>query len=64
TNVAFAFPIKTGDPDATFERAPVRLTQRLVNQRLIPVAIEPRSVVAEYDPGYEKLTVTTSTQIP
>nr|PZN33994.1 MAG: carbon monoxide dehydrogenase [Actinomycetota bacterium] len=36
----------------------------MVNQRLIPVAIEPRSVLAEYEPGYGRLTVTSSTQVP
>ncbi len=36
----------------------------LVNQRLIPVAIEPRSVVASWNEGYERLEVYSSTQIP
>src|SRR5690554_5511609 len=36
----------------------------MVNQRLIPVAIEPRSVLAEYEPGYGRLTVHSSTQVP
>ncbi len=64
TNVAFAFPLKAGDPDAQLARAPVRLKQRIMNQRLIPVAIEPRCVVADYDAGYQKLTLTSTTQIP
>ncbi|MGF1617150.1 MAG: xanthine dehydrogenase family protein molybdopterin-binding subunit [Acidimicrobiia bacterium] len=34
------------------------------NQRLIPVAIEPRSVMADYDRGYDRFTVHSSTQVP
>jgi carbon-monoxide dehydrogenase large subunit len=64
TNVAFTMPLQAGDPDAAFQRAPVKIKQRIVNQRLVPVAIEPRSVVADYHPGYEKLTLTSTTQIP
>jgi carbon-monoxide dehydrogenase large subunit len=36
----------------------------MINQRLIPVAIEPRSVLAEYNPGYSCFTVHSSTQVP
>lgn len=35
----------------------------MVNQRLIPVAIEPRSVIAEWHKGYQKFRVHTSSQI-
>jgi carbon-monoxide dehydrogenase large subunit len=42
----------------------VVVSQEMVNQRLIPVAIEPRSVVAEWHAGYEKFEVFSSTQIP
>jgi carbon-monoxide dehydrogenase large subunit len=35
-----------------------------MNQRQIPVALEPRSVVAQYDAGFEKLTLWSATQIP
>ncbi|MBI3992834.1 MAG: xanthine dehydrogenase family protein molybdopterin-binding subunit [Candidatus Lambdaproteobacteria bacterium] len=34
------------------------------NQRLIPMAMEPRAAVADWDVGRENLTVYTSTQIP
>ncbi len=64
TNVAFSMSHVAGDADARFAGAPVVLKQRIVNQRLVPVAIEPRCVVADFDPGYEKLTVTSTTQIP
>jgi carbon-monoxide dehydrogenase large subunit len=35
-----------------------------VNQRLIPVPIEPRSVVAAWDAGYSRFRVHSSTQVP
>ncbi|CAN5828629.1 molybdopterin-dependent oxidoreductase [soil metagenome] len=51
--------------DAAKERDDVVIvSQEMVNQRLIPVAIEPRSVMAEWHPGYERFTVFSSTQIP
>ncbi len=64
TNVSFSKTTRAGDPDREFKNAAVVRSQRLVSQRLVPTAIEPRCVVAEYDRGYEKLTVTTSTQVP
>lgn len=64
TNVAFSAPTEVGDPDAAFESADVVLSERIVNQRQIPIAIEPRVVVADYDPGYDKLTVWSTTQVP
>jgi len=42
----------------------VVVSLEMVNQRLIPVAIEPRSVMAEYNKGYEQFTVFSSTQVP
>ncbi|MGI8822532.1 MAG: xanthine dehydrogenase family protein molybdopterin-binding subunit [Acidimicrobiia bacterium] len=53
------------DIDAAKEREDtVTVTQEMVNQRLIPVAIEPRAVVADYNKGYGALTVFSSSQIP
>lgn len=42
----------------------VVVSQEMVNQRLIPTAIEPRSVVAEWNTGYGRFEVSSSTQIP
>jgi carbon-monoxide dehydrogenase large subunit len=64
TNVAFRLPLKSGDPDAAFQSADAVIKQRFVNQRLAPVPVEPRGVVAQWNRGEEALTVTTSTQIP
>jgi carbon-monoxide dehydrogenase large subunit len=42
----------------------VVVSLEMTNQRLIPVAIEPRSVMADYNPGYSTYTVHSSTQVP
>jgi carbon-monoxide dehydrogenase large subunit len=42
----------------------VSVSVEAVNQRLIPVAIEPRSVLAEWNDGYGRFEVQSSTQIP
>src|SRR6266550_4229571 len=67
TNVAFEWSMSTGD-DAELERlfrsADRIIRQRMVHQRLTPVAIEPRGCVASYHRGEQSLTLWTSTQIP
>jgi aerobic carbon-monoxide dehydrogenase large subunit len=56
---------QTPQVDAAMEREDaVVVSLEMVNQRLIPVAIEPRSVMAEYNKGYEQFTVFSSTQVP
>ncbi|HEU5453783.1 MAG TPA: xanthine dehydrogenase family protein molybdopterin-binding subunit [Terriglobales bacterium] len=64
TNLAFTHVMNTGDVAAAFKKADVVVNQRLVNQRLAPVSMEPRGVVAQYLPGEKALTVWSSTQIP
>jgi carbon-monoxide dehydrogenase large subunit len=64
TNVAFVMPVKTGDPEAAFAEADVVVKERIVNQRLIPCPMEPRSMLAHWDTGAAHLTLWTSTQIP
>ncbi|HEY1727398.1 MAG TPA: xanthine dehydrogenase family protein molybdopterin-binding subunit [Candidatus Baltobacteraceae bacterium] len=64
TNIAFRLPIAAGDTDAAFKSADVVIKQRFINQRLAPVPIETRAVLAQWNPGEEGLTITTSTQIP
>ena len=63
-NVAFYFPISTGDAEQAFKGAEVTISQRMVNQRLAPVPMETRGVVASYNKGDETLTVWNSTQAP
>ena len=50
--------------EAAFAAAEVTISQRMVNQRLAPSAIEARGVVAHYEPGKESLTIWSSTQNP
>ena len=64
TNVAFTMPFRAGDPDKAFAEADVVIKQRIVNQRVAPVPIEPRSMVASYDAGMQQLTLYSATQIP
>jgi carbon-monoxide dehydrogenase large subunit len=42
----------------------VVVSQEMRNQRLIPVAIEPRAVVADWNHGYGRVNVWSSSQIP
>lgn len=65
TNICATIPM--GDPaaaDAAIKDAEVVVRQRMMNQRLVPSAMEPRGVVAHYNPGEETLTLWSSTQIP
>jgi carbon-monoxide dehydrogenase large subunit len=56
---------QTPQVDAAMERDDaVVVSLEMTNQRLIPVAIEPRSVMAEYNSGYNRFTVHSSTQVP
>ncbi|MGH9579546.1 MAG: xanthine dehydrogenase family protein molybdopterin-binding subunit, partial [Terriglobales bacterium] len=64
TNLAFTHVVKNGDVKGAFKKAGAIVTQRLVNQRLAPVAMETRGVLAEYRAGEKALTVWSSTQIP
>ena len=50
--------------NAAFERADVVVSQRMVSQRLVPNAMEPRGVIARFEPGNDELTVWSTTQNP
>jgi aerobic carbon-monoxide dehydrogenase large subunit len=66
-NVAFKWTVSAGDAAAAFreaERDGVVVSQRFVNQRLIPNAMETRSVVAQYNTGSGELTAWYTTQNP
>jgi carbon-monoxide dehydrogenase large subunit len=63
-NTTFVWRVTGGDVDRAFREAEVVVKERLVNQRLIPNAIEPRGVVAQYNPGSGDLTLWSATQIP
>jgi len=63
-NVAFTWALEGGDITKAFKNADRVVKQRLVNQRLIPMAMEPRGVLASYAAGEDCLTISSSTQIP
>ena len=50
--------------DKAFAEAEVVISQRMLNHRLAPTAIEPRGVVAHYEPGKSTMTIWSSTQNP
>ncbi len=50
--------------DKAFAEADVVISQRMVNQRLAPTTMEPRGVVAHYEPGKGTMTIWSSTQNP
>ena len=64
TNVCYTHSLKGGDIDAAFKKADRVIKQRIVHQRLTPMPIEPRGVVASYHAGEGTLTLWTSTQVP
>jgi carbon-monoxide dehydrogenase large subunit len=63
-NILFRFPTRAGDYAAAQQAAAVVVGQRLRNQNLIPGALEPRSVLADYHDRTGTVTVHSSTQSP
>ena len=59
---AEAGTVDDGAIDDAFARAEVVISQRMVSPRVAPSPIEPRGVVAHYDPGKDFLTLWISTQ--
>src|SRR5258706_12030768 len=63
-NIAYKLTAGEGDIDAALAASDHVLKQRIVHQRLAPIAMEGRGVLARYFPGEEELTIWSSTQIP
>jgi carbon-monoxide dehydrogenase large subunit len=63
-NLAFRWEQTQGEIEKAFKQADKIVKQMLVHQRLAPIAIEPRGVVARYLSTEKELTVWSSTQIP
>lgn len=63
-NVAFHWTVAGGDIDAAFARADVVVRDRIIQQRLIPTAMEPRGTVAQFTPATGELTLWNTTQNP
>jgi len=68
TNKSYTWALKVepddGAIDAAFERAAFTVSERYVQQRLIPMAIETRAVVAVPQPFGGDITIYSATQIP
>jgi carbon-monoxide dehydrogenase large subunit len=63
-NQAFHWVAAGGDPDAAFAAAEVVVKDTILQQRLIPNAMEPRSAVASYLGSMGELTIWSSSQNP
>lgn len=64
-NIAIDWEVgDTEGVDRAFAEAPHNVRLRLSNQRLIPNAMEPRSILANFDENSGMLSVTSATQTP
>ncbi len=63
-NVCFKWTVKGGDVDAAFEAADVVVKERIINQRLIPNAMEPRAALAQYNSAMNEVTLWATSQNP
>ena len=64
TGVSASGTVDDSAIDEAFAKAEVVISQRMVNQRLAPSAMESRGVVAHYEPGKGTMTIWSSTQNP
>jgi carbon-monoxide dehydrogenase large subunit len=63
-NIAFHWTVAGGDIDAAFKSAEVVVRDRIIQQRLIPTAMEPRGAVAHFVPATGEMTIWNTTQNP
>jgi aerobic carbon-monoxide dehydrogenase large subunit len=63
-NIAFIWVVAGGDADAAFRSAEVTVKERIVQQRLLPTAMETRAAVASYNKGSGQLTLWVTSQNP
>src|SRR4029077_7694713 len=63
-NTAFNYHQEGGDVDQAFAEADVIVKQRITSERLVPMAMETRGVLAEWKAADRSLLLYTSTQIP
>ena len=63
-NQAFHWVATGGDPDAAFAAAEVVVQDTIIQQRLVPNAMEPRSAVASWLASMGELTIWSTTQNP
>ena len=63
-NICFHWQCGGGDVDAAFKNADVVVKDHIVNQRLIPNAMEPRAALAHYVSSTGEFTIWLTTQNP
>jgi carbon-monoxide dehydrogenase large subunit len=63
-NVDFHWIVNGGDTDKAFAEAEVVVKERIINQRLIPNAMEPRAVMAQWNNAAGEVTLWATTQNP
>jgi carbon-monoxide dehydrogenase large subunit len=63
-NVCFHWTVNGGDVDAAFKSAEVVVKERILNQRLIPNAMEPRAALAQWSSAMGELTLWVTSQNP
>jgi carbon-monoxide dehydrogenase large subunit len=63
-NVCFHWKVSGGDVAAAFKAADVVVKERILNQRLVPNAMEPRAALAQYNPAMGELTLYVTSQNP
>src|SRR5262245_27637483 len=63
-NICFHWKVSGGDADAAFKAAEVVVKERILNQRLIPNAMEPRAALAQWSSAMGELTLWVTTQNP
>src|SRR6266567_1071214 len=63
-NIAFKWELGGGDIDAAFKSADVVVKKRIVNQRLVANAMEPRACVARFEESTGDLTLWVTSQNP
>jgi carbon-monoxide dehydrogenase large subunit len=63
-NKAFTWPLQAGEVDQLFADAAVTVKENYRQQRLIPNAMEPRSVLVQPTPATGEYTMWSATQVP
>ena len=64
TNVSYVWTLSAGEVDKLFAEAAVTVKERYRQQRLVPNAIEPRSILVQPNPASGEYTMWTATQVP
>src|SRR5204863_6526972 len=62
--IGYRFGFESGNTEEAFKKADVIVKERFINQRLAPLAMETRGVVAAYQMPDNELVVWNSTQQP